>query len=156
MIGEKITTKGGKSERTIEGREVVYKYHLHPTNARSEFIVIKVYTSIQDGSLEVRPNGEDAIRVIIGSISTGEFKSVHGSTLVKRTAPNGIEDRVGAFLERLTMVIRDVYRFGLSVPLCKCGRHMAKRKGFWTGNGKEQKLFWGCTTYPVCKNTKNI
>ena len=156
-IGKKITDKGGRYTRDAKrGAEIVAEFALHATERRSEFIVIKLYTSITEGAVEVRPNGEDAIRIVIGSVSTGEFKPVHGSILVKRTAPNGIEDRVGAFLERLTLTLRDAYRVGLGVPVCSCGHHMARREPGRDGTGKKFNPFWGCTTYPVCRETKKI
>lgn len=156
-IGEKITAKGGRYSRDAKrGSEIVAEYALHTTPSRAEFIALKVYTSITEGAVEVRPNGEDAIRIVTGSISTGEFKPVRESVLVKRTAPNGVPDRVMVFLDRLTMVLRDAYKFGLGVPVCECGHHMARREGGRNGAGVKYEPFWGCTTYPTCRETRRI
>lgn len=151
-IGQKIATKGGRytKEDTKKGSEIVYEIALPPSPNRAEFIVMKVYTSIAVGSSEARPVGEDAIRVLVGSISTGDFKKLREPATVKRTAPNDVEDRVGAFLERLTETLRKQYKFALSVPICpSCGHHMAER------DGKKGK-FWGCTSYPNCARTKSM
>jgi hypothetical protein len=148
-IGEKIKAKGGCWERDVSGAEIVYQICLPPSASRSELIVLKVYTSIAKGADSARGCGEDAIRVVVGSISLGEFKPVGWQQTVKRTAPNGAGDRVGAFLERLTEVLRHAYAAGIGVPLCTCGCHMARRE---SKTGK----FWGCTAFPVCRNTKNI
>lgn len=156
-IGKKISDKGGRYTREAKkGSEIVAEFTLPATESRAEFITLKLYTSITEGAVEVRPSGEDAIRIVIGSISTEQFKAVRDSILVKRTAPNGIEDRVGAFLERLTLTLRDAYRFGLGVPVCECGHHMARREPGRDGGGKKFDPFWGCTTYPLCKKTKKI
>jgi hypothetical protein len=154
-IGQKITAKGGRYVKEEKrGSEIVYEIALPPSEARSEFVVLKIYTSITSGAHEVRDSGEDAIRIATGSISTGEFKRIKDTITVKRTAPNGIGDRVGAFLERFTLTLRDAYRFAQTIPLCECGHHMARRES--RGGGGEVKAFWGCTTYPACKKTKNI
>lgn len=157
-IGQKITARGGRcTKEEKRGSEIVVELALPPTEKqsnRTEFIVLKVYTSITLGASEVRDSGEDAIRIATGSISTGEFKRIKDTITVKRTAPNGIEDRVGAFLDRFVRVLQDAYRFALHVPLCECGHHMALRESR-RGDG-ETKAFWGCTTYPACKKTKNI
>lgn len=154
-IGQKITAKGGRyTKEERRGSEIVIELALPPSDARSEFIVLKVYTSITFGAPEARDSGEDAVRIATGSISTGEFKRVRDTITVKRTAPNGVEDRVGAFLDRFTLTLRDAYRFAASVPLCECGHHMAQRQGR-KGDG-ETRAFWGCTTYPACRKTKNI
>lgn len=154
-IGAKIAASGGRFERVTKGAETVFEIALPPSVRRSEFILIKAYTSIAQGADTARECGEDAIRIVVGSISTGDFKPVGPSTIVKRTAPNSVEDRVGAFLERLTSTLRKAYLFGRSVPLCECGHHMAERS---TGgvDGKPYREFWGCTTYPICRKTKNI
>lgn len=163
-IAQKIVAKGGRLEKIEKaGSEIVYEIALPKAHIpdqecedpyRSEFVVLKIYTTIPYGSSEVRDSGEDAIRIIVGSISTGEFKRVRDTIIVKRTASNEVPDRVGAFLERFTLTLRDAYRFAAKVPLCPCGHHMAKRESR-KGNG-ETKAFWGCTTYPACKNTKSI
>lgn len=150
-IGQKIASRGGRIERQdAPGRETIFEIALPPSENRAEFIVLKVYTSVQAGAQEARPVGEDAIRIVVGSISTGEFKKLKDPVIVKRTAPNNVEDRVGAFLERLTQVLRGQYKFALTVPICpSCGHHMAER------DGKKGK-FWGCTSYPNCARTKAI
>lgn len=148
-IGEKIKTAGGCWERDLSGAEIVYTFCLPPSASRSEHVAIKVYTSIAKGAESARECGADAIRIVLGSISTGEFKPCGESTMIKRTAPRNAPDRVGAFLMRLTGVLREVYSEGKAIPLCVCGHHMAKRMG---GGG----AFWGCSTFPVCRNTKKI
>lgn len=166
-IGQKIAAKGGRIEKIEKpGSEIVYEIALPPEGGvnvfsgmsatRSEFIVLKIYTSILPGAQEARDNGEDAIRIATGSISTGEFKRVRDTITVKRTAPNDVPDRVGAFLDRFTLTLRDAYKFAQGVPLCTCGHHMAMREAARTGDGAKRKPFWGCTTYPICKNTKSI
>jgi hypothetical protein len=163
-ISAKIIYRGGRLEKIEkEGSEIVYEIALPKTHLpdqecedpyRSEFIALKIYTTIPYGSSEVRDSGEDAIRIIVGSISTGEFKRVRDTIIVKRTAPKDVPDRVGAFLERFTLTLRDAYRFAQAVPLCLCGHHMARRESR-KGDG-QVSAFWGCTTYPACKNTKSI
>ena len=156
-IAQKVVAKGGRLEKVEKaGSEVVYEIALPPSETRAEFVTLKIYTTIPYGSSEVRDSGEDAIRIIVGSISTGEFKRIRDTIIVKRTASNEVPDRVGAFLERFTLTLRDAYRFAAQVPLCSCGHHMAKRESSRTGEGGKAKPFWGCTTYPACKNTKSI
>lgn len=42
-----------------------------------------------------------------------------------------------------------------TVPVCdKCGARMVLRTG-QSGTRKGQK-FWGCSNFPVCRNTKNV
>lgn len=162
-IGAKITAKGGCCEEKIEGQEIVFSIALPPQinplgtqqppqpDNRTEYIVVKVYTSIAKGAESARGCGEDAIRIVTGSISTGEFKPISESQTIKRTAPNDVADREGAFLERLTEALRKAYSTARSTLLCECGHHMAKR----TNRAKGTK-FWGCTTYPACTKTRKI
>lgn len=151
-IGGKVSAKGGRYEEKTQGKEIVAEIALPPSPQRSEFILLKVYTSIAKGEESARGCGEDAIRIAVGSISGGEFKPVRDSILVKRTASNSVEDREGAFLARLTALLREAYAFGLGVPVCdQCGHHMAQR----TNTAKGTK-FWGCTSYPTCRGTKKI
>lgn len=147
--GQKIAAKGGRLTKRFQGAEIVFEVCLPPSPKRAEFITIKVFTSIAKGADTARDCGEDAIRIVVGSISTGDFKPVGYNAKVLRTAPRE-GDRVTLFLERFLESLRDAYKFGLSVPVCeKCGNHLAKRKG-------PKGDFWGCTGYPDCRGTKNI
>lgn len=140
-IGEKTTAKGGKFTLAVRGREQVAEIGVAGSPA-----VILVYTSIREGAQEVRGVGEDAIRIVTGMYEGERLRSLRETVTVKRTAPE-VSDRVGAFLERLTSVLREAYKFAKSVPVCDCGKCMALRSG---PRGK----FWGCMSYPACKGTK--
>lgn len=142
-IGEKIKASGAGSWRwTSKGAEKVWELVVR------DGITLKVYTSVAEGASEARGCGEDAIRIVVGAETSQGFRMLREGALIKRTAPNGVEDRVGTFLDRLTETLREAYSFMRRVPKCpKCSAPMAQRAG---AHGE----FWGCVNYPECKGTR--
>ena len=149
VIGGKVEQSGGQLHETVQGKEIVFE--LTPVN-RETFV--RVYTSLARGEDSVRGCGEDAVRLVVGTEFGGKFRPLSKSRRIYRTAPQGPEEeRVAAFLERLTERLREA--FGQAVrehPSCpKCGSPMARRTAKATGNE-----FFGCLAFPECRGTKNI
>jgi hypothetical protein len=104
-IGARIETRGGSKSVLKKHREIVYDFGHHNGTGS-----VRVYTTIGAGETELRSNGSDAIRIIVG-LGTGDaFKPRRASRRLLRTAPQGSEgQRVAVFLERLTEALRDAY-----------------------------------------------
>jgi len=150
-IGEKVKAAGGHFEIMTHGKEVVYELYHHAGHDA----VVRIYTSIAQGTSQVRACDSDAVRVVIGCYPKGQpFKPLGKSRKILRTAPNGSdEEREKAFLARLTQAIRDSYADVAKVPTCpKCGSPMALRKP--KKGGKQFSPFYGCVDFPNCKATQ--
>lgn len=147
-IVSKIKGAGGTADESTQGREIVFE--LLPPE-RETFV--RVYTSLAVGDNSVRGCGEDAVRIVIGTEFGGKFRPLSKSRRIYRTAPQGPEEqRVQAFLGRLTQALRESYGKALrDFPLCpQCGAPMARRKAKAGGE------FFGCLRWPECRATKNI
>lgn len=99
-------------------------------------LCIRVYTSVQ-GSRS-RSNGKDSIKVCLVSkrpdgqiVGVGKTKRVHR---VMGWAKN-LQNRIDLWEELLG-------------PQCTCGCYMVIRE---STRGK----FWGCSNFPICRNTKS-
>jgi len=144
-IGAAIAGKGGKLVEGRAGREVVFD--LGAPHGRA---MVRVYTSLAGGAQTARACGEDAVRVVVVAGTPEGTRPLEDSQKVLRTAPRAAEDRVGAFLARLTDTLRAAYRRALDVPACPdCGRAMARRT---SAHGP----FFGCSGYPACRATRRI
>lgn len=149
IIGGKVEKSGGQLYETTQGKEIVFE--LTPRNRKT---FVRVYTSLARGDGAVRGCGEDAVRLVVGTEFGGKFRPLSKSRRIYRTAPQGPEEeRVAAFLERLTERLREAY--GQAVrehPSCpKCGSLMARRTAKATGNE-----FFGCLAFPSCRGSLNI
>lgn len=148
-IGEKITAAGGSFSEGVSGREIVVDIHHHSGRG-----VVRVFTSLAQGASSARGCGKDAVRVVLGVMFDGEFRPLGKSRKVLRTAPQGVADREGAFLDRLTETIREGYGEAYKIEVCPdCGCPMALRRPK-KGAKKQFRPFYGCIDYPKCRGTK--
>jgi len=145
-IGKAIAVKGGKYAEDTSGAEVFFDFE--PPNRPGR---IRVYTSLGTGRITVRDCGQDAVRLVLGTIFQGRFRPLAQSRRIYRTAPKGDRNaRIAAFLERLKVAIRDTYRDALKVPVCPvCNCAMRLRENKKTGH-----KFYGCLQYPNCRGTR--
>lgn len=146
-IGRKVEDKGGAYRFGTQGDEVIFTLDIpqHVTQ-------VKVYTSLGQGDAAVRGCGDDAIRVCVGAVDReGRFRPLRKSRKVLRTAPKGTDaERLAAFLDRLTSILRDAYVEARSVPRCPdCTGPMSERDG-------RRGPFWGCLEYPACRGTREM
>ena len=167
-IGQAVADIGGSWSWRVQGRERVFD--LSPTTPAGDRALpaqIRIFTSLAVGDSHARACGKDAVRIVVGAISwereaygSGKhvrpgksevtFRPIEKGQKILRTAPRGVEDRVGAFLSRLRIALRDAYRRARVVRTCvECGGLMAHRKG---RNG----AFLGCLNYPSCRFTMNL
>jgi hypothetical protein len=146
-ISEKVHKAGGRCNTGRAGHEVVFE--LTPPNAAA---TLRVYSSLGLGEDSVRGCGEDAVRLVVGWEDGTKWRPLGKSRRIYRTAPQGPhEERVQAFLDRLTQALREGYAEAARHPVCHdCGRPMQLRTNTVTGN-----QFWGCCGYPECKKTFN-
>jgi len=147
-IGTKVEGSGGQVIESTSGREVVFE--LVPPKRKT---FVRVYTSLAEGDYSIRGCGEDAVRLIVGTNFSGKFRPLSKSRRIYRTAPQGTEEqRIKAFIDRLTEALREAYGKALrDHPCCpRCESPMARRKAKAGGE------FFGCLAYPECKGTKNI
>ncbi len=141
-IGTKVAERGGRVVKGTQGREVVFD--IVPPGGRA---MVRLYTSLAAGASTARACGEDAVRLVVGVLGENGFRPISEAETILRTAPSAARDRVGVFLERLTVRLRAAYRTAATVPACPaCGRAMRLRDG---GRGS----FYGCTGFPVCRAT---
>lgn len=143
-IGGKVTASGGSFAWALSGREKVFD--LTVPGARA---MVRVFTTL-DGGENARDCGEDAVRIVLGALEGERFKPLEKGNKILRTAPQGAEDRVAVFLERLRGEIRETYKRAKGVMGCPlCGRPMAQREGRFGP-------FMGCTGYPACRGIVNL
>lgn len=142
----------GKGARYIEGQQGRERVvDLVPPHGRC---MVRLYTSLAVGEAVVRDCGEDAVRiqVVVQWPRPGEVRVLEEPKKMLRTAPKKAEDRVGAFLERLRLALREAYGLAFDNPPCPmCGAAMARRQQ--KGTSRE---FYGCIRYPNCKGLRNI
>lgn len=152
-VGERVKAAGGAFEWRIQGKERVFD--LRPWTA--EVGVVRVFTSLANGATVARDCGKDAVRVCVGALeaesddfgSTGriKFRPLESGQKILRTAPQGAEDRVGVFLDRLVAELREAFKRARMIRKCPaCGKPMARRES-------KHGPFMGCTGYPACKKT---
>lgn len=144
-IGVKVQEAGGSFTWRVAGKERVFEIIPDLKKLGSVWI----YTSLSVGGSSVRGCGKDAIRVCAGVLERGKFRPTAKSKTVYRTAPNGAENRVRVFLDRLTAEIREAYKGASRTKKCYCGGIMILRKG---KNGD----FLGCSNFPGCKRTESV
>jgi hypothetical protein len=145
-IGARVVEAGGTFVEGRQGREILFD-----VGPRGSKAVVRVYTSLALGAKEVRDCGDDAVRIVVGTVTPDRFQPLDESRKVLRTAPHGDGDRIGTFLERLRRMIRLAYDEARGVPGCTlCGLPMALR----TTKDKTRR-FYGCTGYPACRGTRN-
>jgi hypothetical protein len=100
---------------------------------------LRVYTGIVGEAS--RGVGEDAIRVtVFWRDSDGQIRKASGSKRVHR-----VENWKANLQSRI-----DHYEDTLG-PVCSCGAPMVKRSAKVGKSG-----FYGCSRYPLCKNTKEM
>ncbi len=170
-IGGTVAAIGGSWSWSIAGRERVFDLcPTTPAGDRSLPAQIRIFTSLAVGDSHARACGKDAIRIVVGALSwerevyncgeRGErrrpgrvestFRPVEKGQKILRTARRDAEDRVGVFLSRLRVALRDAYLRARVVRTCvECDGLMAHRKG---RNG----AFLGCINYPKCHHTEQV
>lgn len=140
--GAGVERKGGTYIEHVVGRERVFDL------AAPNRPVVRVYSSLAVGADAARDCGKDAVRVVVGVETPEGWRRVLTSRKILRTAPRGVSDREGAFLERLRGALRDAWAAASRVPRCPaCGAMMAIRKG-------KRGRFWGCVNFPECSTTR--
>lgn len=163
-IGVAVAAIGGSWSWRVQGRERVFD--LSPVTSAGGGAIpaqIRIFTSLAVGASHVRACDTDAIRIVVGALEVdvdsygsqirgggSRFRPVEKGVKILRTAPRGAPDRVGVFLSRLRVALRDAYRRARVIRFCvECGDLMARRKG---RNGP----FLGCLKYPKCRYTERI
>lgn len=149
-ICDAIKGKGGKAEKGQQGREVVYDFT--PPRATA---TVRLYTTLSAGAQTARNCGEDAVRIVVGAMVEGRFRTLTEPRKMLRTAPQGEHhERVRTFLDRLTEALRVAYGVALKVPMCPlCRGPMSERSTKPDAQG-EQRRFYGCLAFPTCRGTK--
>lgn len=148
-IGAKVAAAGGRFSWAVVGRERVF--HLHAIARDPLSGVVRIYTTLTHDRTIARGCGQDAVRVVVGSLGPGvetppRFFPSESAQKVLRTAPQGPGDRVAVFLERLTGVLRDAYKRAQAVKACpRCGGRMRFVAGKFGP-------FLGCSNYPTCNH----
>lgn len=128
---DSLMSKIGFNKVNTKHKEIVYDYS-HPKN---NSVGIRVYSSIDKRTSEARENGSDAIRCVYWS-----FRHDRPLASTKRV------HRIETWESNLMFRLRTMAAVVIKMPTCKCGSHMVCRKG-------EYGKFWGCLSYPECKNT---
>ena len=102
-------------------------------------LAVRVYSSITDRLEGARACGEDAIRVVVWAIKNRII--IATETRVHRVAGwrANLADRIAKAISRIE---RD------GVPTCSCG------SGYWVKRTGKYGEFFGCSNYPLCKNTR--
>lgn len=141
-----IANIGGTTRWITRGNERVFEVVLPGSDFRRAF---HVYTTLAVGASQARARGQDAVRIVVGTINAkGGLWPTQDSRRILRTAPAGIPPaRVAAFLSRLDGAMRDACESAEAIKACECGAPMRLRTGP-TGS------FYGCTTFPRCRNTR--
>jgi hypothetical protein len=149
-IGDAVADKGGSYNTSRQGNEIVANIYL-PGDGPEYCRVVRVYTSLAEGAATARDCGQDAMRIVTGVEMGNAFRPLCASRKVLRTAPKGDDDsRVVAFLGRLRGAIREAYALALKAPMCNhCHAPMVERTS-------KHGAFYGCITYPTCKQTRSI
>lgn len=128
-----LTPKGFRRAEFPGTREIVFAKRVDVDGLP---LSLRVYTGIEPNGAS-RTVGNDAIRVVLyWRNPLGEIKKVASSKRVHR-----VKGWMKNLDERL-----DSLKPG---PKCECGAPMVLRKG---KNGE----FYGCASYPVCKQTKEV
>jgi hypothetical protein len=142
--GKKTQEIGGSYSWSLANHEKLFELRIPKKRS-----VIRVYTSLAEGEDNVRDCGQDAVRIVIGIYIDGDFRPVRKSITIKRTASTKASDRVGEFLGRLRENLRDAFMDAQKIKKCKCGSFMVERQGSYGA-------FYGCISYPRCKNIEKI
>lgn len=147
-IGRKVEYSGGSFNWNVQGKEKIFE--LQPPRSKG---IVRVFTSLAIGDDSVRGCGKDAVRVVTGvKVENSRtkkltFRPIAESRKILRTAPQGAQNRVRVFLDRLTAAIREAYTTASRAIECpSCGGYMILRKG-------KHGEFFGCSSYPNCKRT---
>jgi len=148
-ISVAIKGRGGKAEKGQQGREIVFDFT--PPNGRA---TVRLYTTLAAGESVARDCGEDAVRIVVGTLVEGKFRTLAEPRKMLRTAPQDPEHhvRVRSFLDRLTEALRLAYGVAQKVPLCPlCQGPMATRS-----TRDKSRSFYGCLKYPQCRGTRPV
>ena len=130
-------------EERIAGTEVDCprtKERVWDVKTPKERLRVRVFSSIDKRTNESRDCGEDAIRVVMWDVEAG--KPIGGEKRTHRTP--GWDERM---VKKIAKMLVSWRKFDKTCP--SCGSSMAQREGPY---GE----FWGCTSYPNCKQTAQI
>ena len=146
-----ITSRGGRVEARVAGKEVVWD--IQPPQRQA---LVRIYTSLGVGSSTARAVGKDAIRIVIGVLlSEGRFRPIRKKEKrVFRTAPekDTEEERVAFFMDRFRKEIRKAYAAAREAVACpKCAAPMLRCTA-----KKDGHEFLGCSKFPECNGTRTL
>lgn len=115
--------------------EIIYE-----AKSDNGMFTLRVYSSISKHTGKSRENGSDAIRTVVLHTETGR-------PVLKEKRTN----RIKTWKKNLKKKIHTLSSKQEEIQMCdKCGSVMVIREN---SSGDE---FYGCTSYPDCKNTKSI
>jgi hypothetical protein len=121
------------------GEWVYQSGHLH--NVPST-VVLRTFSTIDKRTNKARGKGKDAIRTVIWDVELGQPVGGRKKTLRIKTWRSNLIPKINELVEEV----------GQMVIICdRCGSHMVIRE-----NAKTGEEFLGCSSYPDCKNTKQL
>ena len=103
-------------------------------------ITVTVFTSIDVRTGIARARGEDAIRIVVWDARSRRVIEPWSKTL----------NRIGRWQTRLREKVGAAVLLATTRPVCfKCGSQLEVR-------GENDKQFWGCPKYPVCRGGRSF
>lgn len=115
--------------------ELVYEAY-----SESKTYTLRVYSSLDKRTGQARDKGSDAIRTVV-------LHTDSGRPVLKEKRTN----RIKTWKSNLKKKIRSLSERSSEVEICrKCKSPMVIREN------KDGDKFYGCSSYPDCKNTKSI
>ena len=115
-------------------------YHAPVDCYRTENIVLRIYSSIDERTGSNRNRGQDAIRLLVFKQDTDQLIGGESKTLRIKTWEKNLHNKITSLWNNTSQYITSCN---------ECGSVMVVRDGPY---GK----FYGCTEYPDCENKKNI
>ena len=97
-------------------------------------VYIRIYTSISVNYDMSRPKGTDAIRIVL-------YHKKMDRIICSETTTKRLRNWKTTMKKKILSISKVDYK-------CKCGGYFMERDG---RNGK----FYGCSKFPVCRNTRN-
>lgn len=129
---------------SVEFEEVDYdwtKELVYEAYSENKTFTIRVYSSLDKRSGKARDKGSDAIRLVLVHTETGR-------PLAKQKRTNRIQTYCKNLLKKIENVVGDKQH----ITLCgECSSPMVIRENSDSGD-----KFYGCTSYPDCRNTKPL
>lgn len=121
------------------GEWVYQSGRLHNTPST---VVLRTYSTIDKRTNRARGKGKDAIRTVIWDVALGRPVGGRKKTLRIKSWRSNLIPKINELAEEA----------GSMVTMCdRCGSHMVIRE-----NSQSGQEFLGCSSYPDCKNTKEL